>query len=153
MSAIAPTLTFAITGRIPTKKNHLRRIQRGGRIYTVPSANYEEWERSHTFDLIGFPQLKPPYRIEVVFFAPCRRASDLSNKFEGIADLLVRAKVLQDDNWFVLSEVSLKFGGVDKKNPRAEISIFTPNPNEPIEICAAASSGNSTADFVSRDRI
>lgn len=150
--AIAPTLSFTITGRIPTKKNSLRRIQRGGRVYTVPGADYEQWERSHAFDLIGFPQLKPPYRIEVVFFPPCRRKADLSNKFEGIADLLVRAKVFQDDSWFMLSEVLLKFGGVDKANPRAEVSIFTPNPNETPDVFVAASSGVSSADSVSSDR-
>ena len=43
-------------------------------------------------------------------------------------DLLVDAGVLPDDNWFVVDTALLKFGGVDKENPRVEVEIKTINP-------------------------
>jgi hypothetical protein len=38
-------------------------------------------------------------------------------------DLLVDAGIIDDDNWYVVPEVRFKFGGVDRLNPRAEITI------------------------------
>ena len=63
--------------------------------------------------------------IKAVFFAPDRRASDLSNKWESIADLLVDNMIIMDDNWYEVPRVVLMFGGVDKDNPRVEIEIIT----------------------------
>ena len=40
-----------------------------------------------------------------------KKTFDLSNKFESIADWLVDIKFLTDDNYNVLSQVILKFGG------------------------------------------
>jgi hypothetical protein len=39
-------------------------------------------------------------------------------------DLLVDCGIIEDDNWFVVPEVRAKFGGVDKDNSRAEITIY-----------------------------
>lgn len=63
--------------------------------------------------------------ILAVFFPPDRRKADLSNKFESVADLLVDAGVLEDDNWFVCPSVTIELGEVDKENPRVEIEITT----------------------------
>ncbi len=30
-------------------------------------------------------------------------------------------KMEEDDNWFILPDIHMKFGGVDKVNPRGEI--------------------------------
>jgi Holliday junction resolvase RusA-like endonuclease len=49
--------------------------------------------------------------------------ADLTNKAESIMDLLVDAGVLQDDNWNVVPEVILRCKGIDRTNPRAEITI------------------------------
>lgn len=63
--------------------------------------------------------------VEITFFAPDARKADLSNKAESLMDLLVDTKILEDDNWFVVKKLTLIFGGIDKKNPRAEIEITT----------------------------
>lgn len=39
-------------------------------------------------------------------------------------DLLVDAGILADDNWFVVPQLKLRFGGKDKINPRCEIIIY-----------------------------
>jgi hypothetical protein len=38
-------------------------------------------------------------------------------------DLLVDNGILKDDSWFIVPKLTLIFGGVDKNNPRAEITI------------------------------
>jgi hypothetical protein len=38
-------------------------------------------------------------------------------------DLLVDGGVLEDDSWFVVPNLALEFGGVDKLNPRVEVEI------------------------------
>jgi hypothetical protein len=52
-----------------------------------------------------------------------KRSADLTNKAEGVMDFLVEKGYLEDDNYFVVPKVVLSFGGIDKKNPRAEIEI------------------------------
>lgn len=61
--------------------------------------------------------------VELIFYPSTRRKADATNKAESIMDLLVDAGIIEDDNWFIVPELSLKFGGVDKLNPRAEIII------------------------------
>lgn len=60
----------------------------------------------------------------LTFFAPDKRATDLSNKAESVMDLLVDNRVIEDDNWFVCPDLHLKFGGVDTLKPRCEIEII-----------------------------
>jgi len=48
---------------------------------------------------------------------------DLSNKFESIADYLVDIKFLTDDNYKVLPQVILKFGGF-RKEQGADVFIY-----------------------------
>jgi len=66
--------------------------------------------------------LKSAY-LEIEVFHSTAQKGDLTNKAESIMDLLVDMEVLQDDNWSVVPELRLKFGGVDKHNSRAEIFL------------------------------
>lgn len=116
-----------LKGRVPSKKNSLRRIQRGNRIFTVASQQHEDWHKEQIIMLrYQWPQkliLSEVRHIEIVLYAPDKRGGDLSNKAEAIMDLLVHAGVILDDNWFVVPQLLLRFGGVDKENPRALITI------------------------------
>jgi Holliday junction resolvase RusA-like endonuclease len=114
-------------GRVPSKKNNLRRVQVKGRLITLPSVKYCDWESTAVFDIKmqQINQLHPPYKISYRVFAPDRKASDLSNKIEGINDALVKAGVITDDNWFVLTDLSVSFIEVDKANPRIEVEIIS----------------------------
>lgn len=123
MLASEVTLNLAITGRIPSKKNSKRWIQRGSKRFLAPSAEHEAWEQEQLLNLRNVQPVQPPYSIQIIIYAPDRRTADLTNKAESLMDVLVKAGVLTDDNWFVLSNIHLKFGGVDRINPRAEICI------------------------------
>ena len=73
--------------------------------------------------MIGLTDLQPikSSKIKLTFYAGDNRKFDLSNKAESIMDLLVDTKLIEDDNYSVISELTLKFGGVDKGNARCEI--------------------------------
>ena len=64
-----------------------------------------------------------PFKIVCEFYMPDHRKTDLSNKFESVADLLVKAKIIPDDNCCILSVVELVYKWVDKDNPRCEVNI------------------------------
>lgn len=58
------------------------------------------------------------------FYFPDARKTDLTNKSESIMDLLVDSMILEDDNHVVVPKLILRSKGIDKKNPRAEITIL-----------------------------
>jgi len=47
-------------------------------------------------------------------------------------DLMVDIRLIKDDSWFIINGVLLFFGGVDKSNPRAEVTIY--EEGEPVDI-------------------
>jgi len=116
-----------IKGRIPSKKNS-KQIIRTARGFSLISSNaYLEWEQQGRWQIkCQRPPRREECKIELVFFAPDKRKSDLTNKAESIMDLLVTCGVIPDDNWFVCKNVSLIFGGVDRQDPRCEILICEP---------------------------
>lgn len=123
-----PVHHFELKGRVPSKKNSLRRIKRGNHIFTVASQQHEDWHKEqlvmirYQWTTRNLPLELVRY-IEIVIYPPDRRGGDLSNKTESIMDLLVHAGVIKDDNWFVVPQLLLRAGEVDTKNPRALISI------------------------------
>ncbi len=114
---------ITIPSRIPSKKNSKRIIQVHGRPIIISSKDYLDWEKDALVYLKGIKINGKIEGIVIKIFADSKRKSDLTNKAESIMDALVKAEVIEDDNWFVVPELLLKFGGVDKENPRAEIVI------------------------------
>lgn len=119
---------ITIPGDVPSKKNSKQIIYRGGRSFIISSNKFLSWHK------MTLQHLQAHYRglkvenldsITMIIFPSSKRKSDLSNKFESIADLLVDAGVIEDDNWFIMPKVHLIFGGVDKLNPRVGIELKT----------------------------
>ena len=113
-------LIITLLGRVPSKKNS-RISTRSGR--TFPSKKYTEWHKDASMQLLGKKPILSNTPITFIIYPPDSRNADLSNKWESVADLFVDNGIFEDDNWFVLDDVHMLFGGVDKKNPRAEIFI------------------------------
>lgn len=86
----------------------------------LPSSKYTEWHRDALVQLMGTKPIESK-KITLTFFAGDNRKFDLSNKAESIMDTLVDAGLLEDDNYSVVSELVLKFGGVEKNEARCEI--------------------------------
>ena len=58
-----------------------------------------------------------------VYYMATRRKVDLANLIEATCDILVKAKVLADDNSQIVAAHDGSRVDYDKKNPRAEIWI------------------------------
>lgn len=115
---------IVLRGRIPSKKNSKQVICFGKVPRLIPSAKHKEW---HTEASVALQNQKPITKVgSIVFilYAPDNRKGDLSNKWESVADLLVDLEIIEDDNWFVMQDVRMVFGGVDKENPRAVVRVY-----------------------------
>lgn len=120
-------MKFTLIGDIPSKKNSRAFGTANGRIMSFPGANYKQWHRFASHQLLAYNQLVKPWPVKEMilrFFPSTKRKADLTNKAESIMDLLVDNSFLVDDNWFEVGKISLVFGGVDPENPRAEIEII-----------------------------
>lgn len=113
-----------IAGDTPSKKNSRNIFCRGGFPVNIPNQRYKDW---HETGLWQLKKIKPinseTVSVSIMIFPKTKRKSDLTNKAESVMDLLVDAGILPDDNWFVVQQIILSFGGVDKENPRAEVEI------------------------------
>ena len=109
-----------ITGSTPSKKNSKIISCRGNRPCLFPSAKYTQWHKEALLQLTGKESIKAN-SITITFFAGDNRKFDLTNKAESIMDTLVDAGLIEDDNYSVVSELTLKFGGVEKGQARCEI--------------------------------
>ena len=126
-------MKLTLSGRVPSKKNSKRIVMAGSRPMILSSKDYEAWHTAASYELrlqlkgtINRIRFSGPYKVEITIYAPNKVKGDLSNKAESIMDLFVDNYVLADDNWFEVPELVLTFGGVDKENPRAEITISRP---------------------------
>lgn len=63
------------------------------------------------------------YSTTYVFYAPSKRKFDLTNYVKAPEDWLVQHGVLLDDNTDHVKQVTLCYGGIDKSNPRVDITI------------------------------
>jgi Holliday junction resolvase RusA-like endonuclease len=111
---------ITIHGNTPSKKNSKIMSCRGSRPLLFPSSKYTAWHKDALEQLRGINPIKSSF-ITINFIAGDNRKFDLTNKAESIMDTLVDAGLLEDDNYSVVSELLLKFGGVEKDKPRCEI--------------------------------
>lgn len=115
-----------IYGRPITKKNSQRIVNnpKTQRPMILPSAQYKEYEAA------AGTQIKPPaepitapVNVRCLYYMPNNRACDLTNLMEATHDILVKHKVLADDNNRIIFAVDGSRVFYDKLTPRVEIFI------------------------------
>ena len=114
-------MKIEILGRIPSKKNSKIISCAGKRPMLFPSAKHKEWHTDASKQLIGVKPIPKQTPIIFTLYAPDLRPGDLSNKWQSIEDLFKDIGIIEDDNWFILPDIHMKFGGIEKENPRAVI--------------------------------
>jgi len=117
-----------IHGLIPSKKNskEIRKNRKTQKSYITSSDAFQQWHLQH-MALLG-PKcagihISPVSRIELKFSFDSRRKADLTNKAEGVMDLLVALKVIKDDDWITVPEVRMT-GEYSKENPGCHVFIY-----------------------------
>jgi crossover junction endodeoxyribonuclease RusA len=113
---------------LPTSTNSAYRNVRGrGRVKTQRA---NEWTRKAILSLtkqglVGWklPPMRPPYRATLELYFETRRKSDIANREKLPIDLLVSMGLIEDDS--LIDEMIIRRMGLDKANPRIEITIET----------------------------
>jgi len=119
-------MEITLFGTPRTKKNSQRFITlKDGRRFLLQSKLYLEYEKDCLKQITGDMQKKIDYPIELelTIYKQDKRLSDLVGYAQSIQDILVKGKVLKDDNYKIIKSVKTIFGGIDKENPRVEIKL------------------------------
>lgn len=122
-------LCFTIPISPVTKKNSEQRTKSGA---TIPSKAYRQYEKDAVRLIPGYAKkhidysvnVKAVYYTKIDYYAPGRKARiDLQNLHNALADTLVAAGVVEDDNCRIIYSMDGSCVKHDKENPRTEIEI------------------------------
>ena len=107
-----------------TKKNSQQIIKSRGRPMLIQSKRYRQYEKDALM-LIKKPKepISAPVNLRCVFYRATKHRVDLSNLIEAAQDVLVKAGVIEDDNYKYIKSLDGCRVEFDKENPRTEIEI------------------------------
>lgn len=90
----------------------------------MPSSQYKEYENAamHYIPKVYEP-INRPVNIKCLFYMPTKRLCDLTNLLESIDDIMVKARLIDDDNYTIIKGHDFSRVFYDKENPRTEVSI------------------------------
>lgn len=111
-----------------TKKNNQKIIKnkRTGSLMIVQNDRYLQYERDAGWFLKKIPQpISEPVNVKCVFYRDSERKVDLNNLLEAITDIMVKYKILVDDNFKIIAAHDGSRVYVDREHPRTEIEITT----------------------------
>jgi len=119
---------------IPSKKNSKEirsRTTKGkngpkGKTRFITSSNsFKNWEGREFTRIMALDigPMQPPVKIEYRVYPPNRERHDLDNAIAGINDLLVRCKIIPDDDWFTVCGVDAKVICLDGVDARIEVLV------------------------------
>lgn len=112
-----------------SKKNsqQILRNQATSRPFIVPSAKYRKYEQEAGWFLRPrtAKPIDQPVNVKCLFYMPTRRRVDLTNLLEAVDDVLVKYKILEDDNSGIVAGHDGSRVRYSKDNPRTEITIST----------------------------
>jgi Holliday junction resolvase RusA-like endonuclease len=118
-----------IMGNVPSKKNSKRIVtnRSTGKPFIISSKIHEGWHS------IAIPEMKRqsqsfkiteyPISIRITFYWKDLRRHDLDNGVATILDALKDAGIIEDDYYKYIDRIEAIYGGLDRINPRCEISI------------------------------
>lgn len=111
-------MIIELRGNVPSKKNSRINTRSG---LSFPSKKYTDWHKDAIKQLVGVEKIPPGTPVVFTYYSDSKRSGDLSNKWQSIEDTFTDVGIIEDDNWFILPDIHMKFGGIDKENPRAII--------------------------------
>ena len=108
-----------------TKKNHQQLFVRNGRVMSIPSKQYRDFENQCLKVILGKyrKKINYPVNIRAIFYMETRRKVDLTNLLSALDDMLVKAEVIEDDNREIVAGHDGSRVYWDKDYPRIEVEI------------------------------
>lgn len=127
------SFSLTISGQVPSKKNNKRILKnsRTGNRFIANSKRFNDWYEMVVKEMTlvsksrKFRNTKPtnPLKVTMVFYNKDNVRHDLDNMASSILDLLVDTGYLEDDCCRIVNRLIINFGGLDRKNPRVEVTI------------------------------
>lgn len=109
-----------------TKKNNQKIIKnhKTNALMIVQNERYKQYEKDAGWFLKQPPTpIDYPVNVKCIFYRATDRRVDLTNLLEAIDDILVKYKVLADDNCKIIVGHDGSRVYIDRKRPRTEIVI------------------------------
>lgn len=108
-----------------TKKNSARILRtRSGTTFVAPSKAFEDYQTACLWQIRAPPApFSARLNVRCVYYMKTARRVDLANLIEATTDILVKARVLEDDNSKIVAAHDGSRVELDRKNPRVEIEI------------------------------
>lgn len=122
-------MEIVIHGQPRTKKNSSRIALINNRHVLLPSKAYKAYEKVALMQLARVQAVHGPVSVRCRYFLQNRKSwPDLVGLLQATSDILQVAKVIDNDKYIVNYDGS-EIAGLDKDNPRAEITITPINEN------------------------
>ncbi len=96
----------------------------------IPSKQYIEYEKNALIFIPKVKTINSAVNVKCLFYMPTRRRCDLTNLLEAIDDVMVKGKLLEDDNFKIIQSHDGSRVKYDKENPRTEVIITEVNDEE-----------------------
>jgi Holliday junction resolvase RusA-like endonuclease len=121
---------LTILGQTPSKKNSKRIVRSGGRTFLISSKQCLDWEKSAEIQILNQLQndtsqitMSYPLNVKMFFYRESKRRWDYNNIGQAVLDILVKMKLLIDDDAEHCVPVYEGYE-IDKENPRVEVTIW-----------------------------
>lgn len=108
-----------------TKKNHSQVVMIKGHPIVLPSKPYQEYEKKckEYMPKLDMP-INYPITLKCVYYMQTKRKCDITNLLQATCDILVKYKILEDDNYTIVASTDGTRVYYDKESPRTEIEII-----------------------------
>lgn len=117
-------VTFTIPIPPISKKNSQQILRRkDGRPFIGPSKKYKEYEAAVRPFIPKITTIERTVNVKATFYMPTHRIVDLVNLQEALLDVLVKYRLLDDDNSRIVVSMDGSRVEYDKDNPRTEVEI------------------------------
>ena len=107
-----------------TKKNSNRIVKARGHYIILPSQRFVDYEKAcKEYMPVTYSPIYEPVNVKCVYYMPTRRRVDLVNLQEATLDVLVKYRIIDDDNSTIVVSMDGSRVFWDKESPRTEITI------------------------------
>ena len=109
-----------------SKKNSQEIVfnKRTGRRMVIQNKRYTDFEKEcKKYIPILKEPIDRPVNLQCKFYVCDARRRDIANYIEAIQDVLVKYRLLEDDNYKIISSLNGCSMEIDRENPRIEIEI------------------------------
>lgn len=118
-------ITIPITPRSKKNSQEIVFNRKTGHRMVIQNKKYTEFEKEckKYIPILNEPPINYPINLKCEFYVPDARKRDIANYLEAIQDVLVKYKLLEDDNYNIVASIDGCSMQIDRENPKIEIEI------------------------------